>query len=68
MDLYGISYTEFIRLYEFETKTKLDQFDTLYSYYNFLYWSWKYRLKKSTPEKIAYDSQSGINFLMNLNK
>ena len=68
LDLYGISYTEFIRLYEFETKTKLDQFDTLYSYYNFLYWSWKYRLKKSTPEKIAYDSQSGINFLMNLNK
>ena len=68
LDLYGISYTEFIRLYEFETKTKLDQFDTLYSYYNFLYWSWKYRLKKSTPEKIAHDSQSGINFLMNLNK
>ena len=68
LNLYGMDYTEFIRLYEFETKTKLDQFDTLYSYYNFLYWSWKYRLKKSTPEKIAYDSQSGINFLMNLNK
>ena len=68
LNLYGMDYTEFIRLYEFETKTKLDQFDTLHSYYNFLYWSWKYRLKKSTPEKIAYDSQSGINFLMNLNK
>ena len=63
LNLYGMDYTEFIRLYEFETKTKLDQFDTLHSYYNFLYWSWKYRLKKSTPEKIAYDSQSGINFL-----
>ena len=68
LNLYGMDYTEFIRLYEFETKTKLDQFDTLHSYYNFLYWSWKYRLMKSTPEKIAYDSQSGINFLMNLNK
>jgi len=68
LNLYGMNYTEFIRLFEFETKNKLDQFDTLDSYYNFLYWSWKYRLKKSTPEKIAYDSQSGINFLMNLNK
>ena len=68
LNLYGMDYTEFIRLFEFETKNKLDQFDTLHSYYNFLYWSWKYRLKKSTPEKIAYDSQSGINFLMNLNK
>ena len=68
LDLYGYNFSEFIRIYEFEKKIKLDKFDSLYSHYDFLYWSWKYRLKKSTPEKIAYDSQSGINFLMNLSK
>tara|TARA_Y100001970_G_C14227029_1_gene856316 strand:+ start:1541 stop:2203 length:663 start_codon:yes stop_codon:yes gene_type:complete len=68
LDLYGYNFSEFIRVYEFEKKIKLDEFNSLYSYYDFLYWSWKYRLKKSTPEKIAYDSQSGINFLMNMNK
>ena len=68
LDLYGYNFSEFIRIYEFEKKIKLDNFDSLAVYHDFLYWSWKYRLKKSTPEKIAYDSQSGINFLMNLIK
>tara|TARA_Y100001970_G_scaffold225688_1_gene278739 strand:- start:18142 stop:18807 length:666 start_codon:yes stop_codon:yes gene_type:complete len=68
LDLYGYNFSEFKRIYEFEKKIKLDKFDSLYSYYDFLYWSWKYRIKKSTPEKIAYDSQSGINFLINMSK
>ncbi|PZC40750.1 MAG: hypothetical protein DK305_000378 [Chloroflexi bacterium] len=64
--LYGYTYDEFIRLYEYENKLHITQFNSLNDYYNFLYWSWQYRIKNSTPEKIAYDTHTGISYLWNL--
>ena len=66
LNLYAHNYEDFIKLYQYENKLNFEEFSCLYDYQEFLYWSWKYRIRKSTPEKIAYDTQTGISYVWNL--